>query len=189
MHLGGTIEEIDAAERASWRGEYAERPFVLLGQPSALDPTRAPPGKHTAWAYCHVPAGGTADVTAQVERQIERFAPGFRDRILARSVMTPAALERHNENLVGGDFSGGVMDLRQLFFRPTVRLRPYATPVRGLYICSSSTPPGGAVHGMCGYYAAQAALEELASSTRRRDRRTRTAAVVQARARGGVRCA
>ena len=162
VHLGGTLEEITEAEHAPWRGEYAERPFVLLGQPSLFDPTRAPPGKHTAWAYCHVPPGGSMDVTERIERQIERFAPGFRDRILARSVMPPAALERHNENLVGGDFSGGVMDLRQLFFRPAVRLRPYATPVRGLYICSSSTPPGGAVHGLCGYYAARAALTELA---------------------------
>ena len=171
VHLGGTLEEIIAAEHAPWRGEFADRPFVLLGQPSVFDPTRAPSGKHTAWAYCHVPPRGAVDVTAHVERQVERFAPGFRERILARSVMPPAALERHNENLVGGDFSGGVMDLRQLFFRPAVRLRPYATPVRGLYLCSSSTPPGGAVHGLCGYYAARAALEEF-EPTGRRDARS-----------------
>ena len=161
VHLGGTLDEITAAEELPWRGEHPERPFVLLGQPSLFDPTRAPAGRHTAWAYCHVPHGSTTDMTARVERQVERFAPGFRDTILARHVLPPAALERHNANLVGGDISGGVMDLGQLFFRPTVSVSPYATPVRGLYICSASTPPGGAVHGMCGYYAARAALERV----------------------------
>jgi len=131
---------------------------VLLVQPSLFDASRAPAGKHTAWAYCHVPHGSPVDMTARIEAQVERFAPGFRDLILARSVRPPAALERHNANLVGGDINGGAEDGGQLFFRPTFRLVPYTTPVRGLYLCSASTPPGGGVHGMCGYFAAQAAL-------------------------------
>lgn len=158
MHLGGTLAELVTSERAPLRGEVTERPFVLLAQPTLFDPSRAPPGRQIAWAYCHVPSGSTMDMTSRIEDQIERFAPGFRDRILARSVLPPGALEAHNSNLVGGDISGGVMDLRQLFFRPVARWTPYATPVEGLYLCSASTPPGGAVHGMCGYYAAQAAL-------------------------------
>ena len=158
VHLGGTLDEIAAAERAVWRGEHPERPFVLLAQQSLFDPTRAPEGKHTAWAYCHVPNGSTFDMADRIEGQIERFAPGFRDLVLERSVMSPAGLEKHNPNYVGGDINGGVQDFRQLFTRPTLRIVPYATPARGIYICSASTPPGGGVHGMCGYFAARAAL-------------------------------
>lgn len=158
LHLGGSFEEIAAAEAAPWRGEVAERPFVLLAQPTLFDPTRAPAGRHTAWAYCHVPNGSTADVTERIEAQIERFAPGFHDLILARHVMPPHELERSNPNLVGGDVNGGSAELSQLFFRPTRRRIPYATPVKGLFLCSSSTPPGGGVHGLCGYFAATAAL-------------------------------
>ncbi len=157
VHLGGTLAEIAASERAPSKGEHAEKPFVLVAQPSLFDPTRAPTGKHTAWAYCHVPNGSTFDMSERIENQIERFAPGFRGCVLARKVTTPAGLERHNANLVGGDINGGAQDLRQLFLRPTVRL--YSTPTKGLYLCSSSTPPGGGVHGMCGYFAARAALQ------------------------------
>jgi phytoene dehydrogenase-like protein len=157
VHLGGTIDEISFAERAPWRGDHAEHPFVLLAQPSLFDPTRAPAGKHTVWAYCHVPNGSQLEMAERIERQIERFAPGFGERVLARSVMTPSMLERHNANLVGGDISGGANDLRQLLLRPT--LSHYSTPIRGLYLCSSSTPPGGGVHGMCGHHAAQVALK------------------------------
>jgi phytoene dehydrogenase-like protein len=156
VHLGGSLAEIALSEREPWAGKPADKPFVLLAQPSLFDPTRAPAGKHTAWAYCHVPNGSTFDMTQRIEDQVERFAPGFRDRILARSVMPPAELERHNANLVGGDINGGVQDLWQIFSRPTLRL--YSTPVKGLFICSSSTPPGGGVHGMCGYFAARTAL-------------------------------
>lgn len=160
VHLGGTLEEIAAAERAPWRGQTSARPYVLLAQPSLFDPTRAPAGKHTAWAYCHVPHGSTADMTAAIENQIERFAPGFQQRILARSRMGPAALEAYNANLVGGDITGGVTDALQLFTRPVWRLSPYTTPSPGLYICSASTPPGPGVHGMCGHHAALAALRD-----------------------------
>jgi len=156
VHLGGTLDEVAASERAPSKGEHAEKPFVLLAQPSLFDPTRAPAGKHTAWAYCHVPNGSTFDMTERIENQIERFAPGFCGRMLARKVTPPTGLERYNANLVGGDINGGAQDIRQLFLRPTVRL--YATPAKGLYICSSSTPPGGGVHGMCGHFAARAAL-------------------------------
>lgn len=159
VHLGGTLEEIAASERAAWRGGHAQRPFVLLSQPTLFDPSRAPAGRHIAWAYCHVPNGSTFDMLPRLEAQIERFAPGFRDTVLARSVMSPAALERYNPNLVGGDINGGTADIFQLFTRPTVRM--YGTPATGLYICSASTPPGGGVHGMCGYYAAQLALKEV----------------------------
>jgi phytoene dehydrogenase-like protein len=158
VHLGGTLEELAASEEAATRGEHHERPFVLLVQPSLFDPTRAPEGRHTAWAYCHVPNGSTRDMTGAIEAQVERFAPGFRDRIAARSAMDSAEVERRNPNYVGGDINGGVQDLRQLFTRPVARPVPYSTPVPGLYICSSSTPPGGGVHGMCGYWAARAAL-------------------------------
>ncbi len=158
VHLGGSLGEIADSERTVWREAHPERPFVLLVQPSLFDPTRAPTGKHTAWAYCHVPNGSTFDMAGRIENQIERFAPGFKDMVLARSVMPPAALERHNANFVGGDINGGVQDLRQLFARPTARLVPYSTPVEGLFLCSASTPPGGGVHGMCGYHAARAAL-------------------------------
>jgi phytoene dehydrogenase-like protein len=161
VHVGGRLDEIAASERAAWEGRENERPFVLVAQPSLFDSTRAPAGKHTAWAYCHVPLGSTTDVTNQIENQIERFAPGFRERILARSVMTPAALETHNANLVGGNINGGAQDLSQLFLRPTWRL--YATSARGIYICSASTPPGGGVHGMCGYNAARRALRDMRS--------------------------
>lgn len=158
VHLGGTLGEIAAGERATWRGSIAERPYMILAQQSLFDPTRAPEGKHTAWAYCHVPNGSTVDMTDRIEAQIERYAPGFRDRVLARSAMSPAALEQHNANYIGGDIGGGAADWRQLFTRPTARWTPYATPARGIYICSSSTPPGAGVHGMCGYHAARAAL-------------------------------
>ena len=161
VHLGGGLREIAAAEQAAFNGRHCERPFVILAQPSLFDETRAPPGRHTAWAYCHVPHGSALDVSDHVERQIERFAPGFRDRVLARHVMAPAALEQYNSNYVGGDIGGGTQDLRQLFTRPAVRLTPYATSDRSLFICSSSTPPGGGVHGMCGYFAARAALRQL----------------------------
>jgi phytoene dehydrogenase-like protein len=158
IHLGGTLAELVASEQAPWRGEHAERPFVLLAQHTLFDPTRAPEGKHTVWAYCHVPHGSARDMTERIERQIERFAPGFRDLVVGRSVLPPAELERRNENLVGGDINGGAANLRQLLFRPTIKLVPYKTPLRGVYLCSSSTPPGGGVHGMCGYLAARAAL-------------------------------
>jgi len=158
VHVGGTLEEIAAGERAVARGEHPERPYVLLVQQSQFDPTRAPEGKHTAWAYCHVPNGSRLDRTEAVERQVERFAPGFGDLVLARSSMDTAAVQRHDPNYVGGDINGGSQDLRQLFTRPVAAPVPYATPAKGLYICSSSTPPGGGVHGMCGYFAARAVL-------------------------------
>src|SRR5579864_3217757 len=159
VHLGGTLEEIAASEKAVCNGQHAERPFVLLAQPSLFDATRAPAGKHTAWAYCHVPHGSNVDMLAKLEGQIERFAPGFRECILARRVFSTADLESMDANLVGGDISGGVMDARQILFRPT--RRHYATSSREIYICSSSTPPGGGVHGMCGYHAAKMALSRL----------------------------
>jgi phytoene dehydrogenase-like protein len=158
IHVGGTLEEIADSEQAVWRGEVSERPFVLVAQQSLFDETRAPDGKHTLWAYCHVPNGSNADMTERIEAQIERFAPGFRALVLERSVRGPAEIERANENYVGGDINGGVQDLRQLYTRPAIRLNPYATPVDGLYICSSATPPGGGVHGLCGYYASRSAL-------------------------------
>ncbi|HEX2191264.1 MAG TPA: NAD(P)/FAD-dependent oxidoreductase [Longimicrobiaceae bacterium] len=158
VHLGGTLDEVAASEHAPLAGEVAEKPFVLLVQPTLFDPSRAPEGKHVAWAYCHVPFGCDVDMTEAMEDQIERFAPGFRDVVIARSTMDPSGLERHNPNLVGGDISAGAMTLRQVFFRPAFRVNPYSTPLPGVYLCSASTPPGGAVHGMCGYYAAQAAL-------------------------------
>jgi phytoene dehydrogenase-like protein len=159
VHLGGTLPEIAESERASWRGRHAERPFVLLAQHTLFDPTRAPEGRHTAWAYCHVPNGSEVDMTERIEAQIERFAPGFRERVLARSVLPPAALEARNRNLVGGDINGGAATLWRLAARPVTKLNPYATPARGVYLCSASTPPGGGVHGMCGYLAARSALE------------------------------
>ncbi|WP_077130076.1 phytoene desaturase family protein [Spirosoma montaniterrae] len=160
VHVGGTLAEIAAAERAVARGQHPERPFVLLAQQSRFDPTRAPAGKHTAWAYCHVPNGSTVDMTAAIERQIERFAPGFRDRVLARHTLNTADLEHYNPNYRGGDINGGRADLTQLFTRPALRASPYRTSARGLYLCSSSTPPGGGVHGLCGYHAAQQALRD-----------------------------
>jgi phytoene dehydrogenase-like protein len=156
VHVGGTLDEIAASERAAWNGESCARPFVLLTQPSLFDSTRAPAGQHTAWGYCHVPNGSREDMTSAIEAQVERFAPGFRECILARHTMGPEELERHNANLVGGDIVGGAPDVRQLFLRPTSSL--YRTPDRNLYLCSASTPPGGGVHGMCGYWAARAAM-------------------------------
>jgi phytoene dehydrogenase-like protein len=162
VHLGGTLEEISAGEAAVARGEHPERPFILLAQQSLFDGTRAPEGKHTVWAYCHVPNGSTFDMTGRIEAQIERFAPGFGERILAKRTAGTTELERWNPNLVGGDINGGYMDLRQLFTRPMPRPNPYSTPARGLYICSSSTPPGGGVHGMSGYLAARVVQRYLA---------------------------
>jgi phytoene dehydrogenase-like protein len=158
VHLGGTLEEIAESERFVWEDKIAERPYVLVAQQSLFDSTRAPAGKHTAWAYCHVPHGCTVDVTDRIEAQMERFAPGFRDCILARHALSPADMQRHNANYLGGDITGGAQTLWQTFARPVLSLSPYATPNRGLYICSSSTPPGGGVHGMCGYFAARVAL-------------------------------
>jgi phytoene dehydrogenase-like protein len=159
VHLGGTLSEIARSEREIWNGGATERPFVLIAQPTLFDPSRAPAGRHVGWAYCHVPHGSTVDMSTRIEQQIERYAPGFRDRILARSVMSPSDLERHNPNLVGGDIAAGVVDLWQLFRRPT--WRTYSTPVKGVYICSASTPPGIGVHGMCGYLAAKRALKDV----------------------------
>jgi phytoene dehydrogenase-like protein len=156
VHLGGTLAEIAASERAAWNGSPCARPFVLLAQPSLFDSSRAPAGQHTAWAYCHVPNGATEDMTDAIETQVERFAPGFRAVIIARHAMSPRDLELHNANLVGGDIGGGAATLRQLFLRPTPSF--YKTPDPNLYLCSSSTPPGAGVHGMCGYHAATAAL-------------------------------
>ena len=161
VHLGGTMDEVAQAEREVWSGRHPERPFVLFSQPSLFDPSRAPGGQHTAWAYCHVPNGSDFDMTDKIEAQVERFAPGFRERILKRSARPPAALEEYNPNYVGGDINGGVQDLGQLFSRPARMLSPYAIPSTNLFICSSSTPPGGGVHGMCGYFAARAALRRL----------------------------
>jgi phytoene dehydrogenase-like protein len=159
VHLGGSLEEIARSERAAYGGETNGKPFVLLGQPSLFDPARAPNGKHTLWGYCHVPHRSSEDMLSRIEAQIERFAPGFKDLVLERHVMPPLALERHNPNLIGGDINGGSAELRQLFLRPTARL--YRTPLRGLYLCSSSTPPGGGVHGMCGHFAARQALKDV----------------------------
>lgn len=158
VHLGASLEEIETSERAPWKGSVSEKPFVLLAQPTLFDPTRAPTGKHIAWAYCHVLNGSTIDVSDRIERQVERFAPGFGKLILKRHVATAANLELHNPNLIGGDFSGGSAQLDQLFARPT--WRRHRTPDRNLYLCSASTPPGGGVHGMCGYWAAHAALSD-----------------------------
>jgi phytoene dehydrogenase-like protein len=159
IHLGGTLDEIAFSERSAWRGEHVERPFVLLAQPSLFDPSRAPVTKHTLWGYCHVPHGSTSNMAAKIENQIERFAPGFKDLVIGRSLMPPNELQKHNANLIGGDINGGAADLRQLFFRPTPKM--YGTSVKGLYICSASTPPGGGVHGMCGHFAARKALKQM----------------------------
>lgn len=159
VHLGGSFDEIAASESAARNGKTAERPFILLTQPSLFDPTRAPAGKHTAWAYCHVPNGSMVDMLPRIESQIERFAPGFRECVLARQVFRPADLEAMDANLVGGDVAGGITDIRQFLLRPS--WRHYATSARDIYICSASTPPGGGVHGMCGYHAARTALSRL----------------------------
>jgi phytoene dehydrogenase-like protein len=163
VHLGATLEEIAASEVAPGRSEVADRPYVLLAQQSLFDPTRAPAGQHTAWAYCHVPNGSTVDMTERIEAQVERFAPGFRDRILARSALGPADMERYNANYVGGDINAGAATLSQLFTRPVARVSPYTTPLDGVFLCSASTPPGGGVHGMCGYHAAHAALRHYSN--------------------------
>jgi phytoene dehydrogenase-like protein len=165
VHLGGSLDEISASEWGAWRGRSVEHPFVLLAQTSLFDPTRAPAGQHTAWAYSHVPSGSPDDMTDRIEAQVERFAPGFRDLVLARHTMGPAELEAHNRNLVGGDLNAGAMDLGQLLFRPVRKLVPYRTPLEGVYLCSAATPPGGGVHGMCGYSAARIALKDLALRT------------------------
>jgi phytoene dehydrogenase-like protein len=161
VHVGGSLEEIAAAERAVAIGEMPERPFVLVAQHTLFDPSRAPAGRHTAWAYCHVPHGFRGDATAALEAQLERFAPGFRDVVLARAARGPPDLERENPNLVGGDLGAGENSLLQTVFRPAARAVPWSTPVPGLYLCSASTPPGGGVHGMCGWHAARAALRRI----------------------------
>jgi phytoene dehydrogenase-like protein len=163
LHLGGTLEEIAAAELDVWRGVLPEKPFVLLSQPSLFDSTRAPNGLQTAWGYCHVPNGCTVDMTSCIEDQVERFAPGFRSLVLARHTMSPVEMEAYDANYIGGDIAGGVQSFRQLFVRPLGRWGAYSTPVKGLYICSSSMPPGGGVHGMCGHLAAKLALEAVLS--------------------------
>jgi phytoene dehydrogenase-like protein len=158
VHLGGTFDEIAASERAVWRGEAPERPFVLIGQQSLFDDTRAPAGKHTVWAYCHVPNGSTVNMTSRIEAQLERFAPGFRERVLVRHVSTPADIEGANANDLGGDIANGSHAGLQLLMRPRIALDPYATSARDIYLCSAATPPGGGVHGMCGHHAARSAL-------------------------------
>ena len=161
VHLGGTLDELSASEWAAWTGRKGPAPFVLLAQHTRFDPSRAPAGKHTAWAYCHVPNGSREDYTEAIEAQVERFAPGFRETVLARSAWGPAEIEGHNRNLVGGDINCGAMDLGQLFTRPVRSRVPYRTPLEGVYLCSAATPPGGGVHGMCGMSAARVALEDL----------------------------
>jgi phytoene dehydrogenase-like protein len=161
VHLGNSIEEITAGEYASSIGAVPEKPFVLLAQQSLFDNTRAPEGRHTAWAYCHVPHGSKADMTNIIEKQVERFAPGFKDCILAKHTFNPAQMEAYNPNYIGGDINGGIIDIGQIFTRPALGLSPYGTSEKGLYICSASTPPGGGVHGMCGYHAAKRALTEV----------------------------
>jgi phytoene dehydrogenase-like protein len=161
VHVGGTLAEVAAAEAEVAAGRHPERPFCLVTQPGVVDVSRAPAGKQTLWAYCHVPSGSTVDMADRIEAQIERFAPGFRDLILARSVLTAADMEQHNPNYVGGDINSGAGTLRQTVLRPTPSWNPYRTPLHGVYLCSSSTPPGGGVHGMCGAWAARSALADL----------------------------
>jgi phytoene dehydrogenase-like protein len=161
VHVAGSFEDMLASERGPLAGHHQERPYLLLTQPTLFDPSRAPQGKHVAWAYCHVPNGSTQDMSDRVEAQIERFAPGFRDVVLARHAMGPAEMQSRNANLVGGDVNGGAGTADQIFFRPVLSLNPYSTPVDGLFLCSASTPPGGGVHGMCGHNAAKAALASL----------------------------
>jgi phytoene dehydrogenase-like protein len=163
LHLGGTINEIARSEAQVWRGEHPESPFVIFVQPSLFDETRAPAGKHTAWAYCHVPHGSDQPMVEEIEAQVERFAPGFRKRILARSTMNSIQMEAYNPNYVGGDINVGVQDLTGHFLRPAAQLYPYRTPLEGIFLCSSATPPGGGVHGMCGFHAARSALRWLES--------------------------
>jgi len=161
VHLGNTFEEIAEGERMTEQGKHPEKPFVLLAQQSIIDSSRAPHGKHTAWAYCHVPNGSEKDMTEAIESQVERFAPGFRELILAKHTMNTKEMEIYNPNYIGGDINGGVIDMGQLFTRPALRISPYRTSAKGIYICSSSTPPGGGVHGMCGYHAAKQALNDI----------------------------
>lgn len=161
VHLGNTLEEIVRCEAEAVRGIHSERPFVLLAQQSRFDPTRVPDGKQAAWAYCHVPQGSDVDMTEVIEKQVERFAPGFRDRIQERHTMNASAVEKYNPNYIGGDIGGGAMDIGQLLTRPALRISPYRTSAKGVYLCSSSTPPGGGVHGMCGYHSARQALKDV----------------------------
>lgn len=161
VHLGNTFEEIAASEQQTALGRCPEKPFVLFAQQSLIDASRAPEGKHTAWAYCHVPNGSTKDMSSAIEQQIERFAPGFRELILAKSSMNTREMQDYNPNYIGGDINGGIIDIGQLFTRPALRVSPYRSSARGLYICSSSTPPGGGVHGMCGYHSAKQALSDI----------------------------
>ena len=161
VHIGNRIEDIAFGEQQTWRGKHAEKPFVLLAQQSLFDSSRAPEGKQTAWAYCHVPNGSTRNMTSIIEQQVERFAPGFKDCILAKHEMNTEAMHEYNANYIGGDINGGAQIITQLFTRPALRLSPYKTSAKGLYICSSSTPPGGGVHGMCGYHAARKALRDV----------------------------
>ncbi|MEO0566004.1 MAG: NAD(P)/FAD-dependent oxidoreductase, partial [Chloroflexota bacterium] len=161
VHIGGTFDEIAVSEHAAYYGRVPREPYVLLAQQSIADPTRAPEGKHTLWAYCHVPHGSDADMTDVIENQIERFAPGFKDTILAKHTMNAPQMQAYNPNYIGGDINGGVQDIGQLFLRPTPRLQAYTTPNPSLFICSSASPPGGGVHGMAGYHAAQVALKNF----------------------------
>mgnify|MGYP000344533976 CR=1 FL=1 len=160
VHIGGTLAEIATSEKAMEKGQIPEKPYVLVAQQSLFDATRAPDGKHTLWAYCHVPNGSSVDMTERIEAQLERFAPGFKETVLARHAMTTSAFQAHNPNYIGGDINGGAASLWQLIARPVLSATPYKTPLKGVYLCSSSTPPGGGVHGMCGYHAAKLALEE-----------------------------
>jgi phytoene dehydrogenase-like protein len=161
VHVGGTLAEVSRCEAAVNAGDHPDRPFCLVAQPGVVDSSRAPIGRHALWGYCHVPAGSSVDMTSRIEAQIERFAPGFRDRILARSVRTAADLERYNPSCPGGAITAGAGTLRQTIGRPALRWNPYRTPLAGVYLCSASTPPGAGVHGMCGYWAARAALRDL----------------------------
>ncbi|PTQ96574.1 phytoene dehydrogenase-like protein [Mucilaginibacter yixingensis] len=161
VHIGGTLKEIVRTEAETAHGHHPEKPFVLLAQQSLFDATRAPEGRHTGWAYCHVPHGSRKDMTEIIEKQVERFAPGFRERILARHTFDTGKLQAYNTNYIGGDINGGIIDIRQLFTRPALRRSPYRTSAKGIYLCSSSTPPGGGVHGMCGYNAAQRVLKDI----------------------------
>lgn len=161
VHIGGTYAEVASSEQAAWNGQISDKPFVLLAQQSLFDNTRAPQGKHTAWGYCHVPPGSTVDMTGAIEKQIERFAPGFSELIIGRHTMDSKQVEAYNPNYFGGDINGGIQNITQLFTRPALRFSPYRTSAKGLYICSASTPPGGGVHGMCGYHAAKRALKDV----------------------------
>ena len=161
VHLGGAVPDLLASEDDVSHGRIPEKPFVLVAQQSVFDDTRAPEGKHTLWVYCHTPNGSTVDMTERIERQLDRFAPGWRDLVLARHVTPPMGLEAYNANYVGGDIAAGAPDLLQVLFRPIIAIDPYQAGTEGIYLCSASTPPGGGVHGLCGYWAAQSALEQL----------------------------